>query len=194
MNLYSISRPVVRLFYRLCFRYTVEGREHIPKHGAVIICSNHLSNFDPPFIGICSPRTLSFLAKEELFKVPVLGWLVRNLHAVPVNRGAGDRQAIRTALRLLREGCALLIFPEGHRNRGPNLNKGLSGAGFFALKTDATVIPCAIIGKYKFQKPMKVVFGPPIETDSMKRRKMKSSEASAIIMSHIERLLEENRK
>ncbi|RYL94872.1 1-acyl-sn-glycerol-3-phosphate acyltransferase [Sporolactobacillus sp. THM7-4] len=192
MSLYSIGKPLVRLFYKFCFRYEVSGSENIPKDGAVLICCNHLSDFDPPLVGISTSRVMSFLAKEELFRIPLFGRLIKMLHAVPIRRGSGDRAAIRTALNLLRSGHTLLIFPEGHRNRSNRLKKGLPGAGFFALNTDAAVIPCAIIGEYKLWRKMKVVFGPPVDTDSMKRQKMKSSEASSVIMMHIQRLLDEN--
>lgn len=188
MSLYSIGKMLFALFYKLCFHITVEGTKNIPDDGGVLICSNHMSNFDPPLIGTSVARDLSFVSKEELFEVPLLGRLLRRVHAFPIKRGAGDRGAIRVAVRLIREGHALLIFPEGTRNRSGHLQKGLSGAGFFALKTDVTVIPCAIIGTYKFRSRVKVVFGSPVDTASMKRERLKPSAASAVIMDHIRQL------
>jgi 1-acyl-sn-glycerol-3-phosphate acyltransferase len=155
----------------------------------VLICSNHISDFDPPFVGISISRELSFVAKSELFQIPLFGRLIRRLHAFPIKRGTGDRGAIRLAVHLLNDGHALLIFPEGHRNRDGHLKKGMSGAGFFATKTDAAVVPCAIIGKFKFRKKVKVVFGKPIDTNMMKGKNMRSAEASKIIMEHIQDLL-----
>ncbi|TGA98139.1 1-acyl-sn-glycerol-3-phosphate acyltransferase [Sporolactobacillus shoreae] len=190
MSLYSFGKPIVYAFYKIFFRISVEGVENIPNEGGVLICSNHLSNFDPPLIGILIKRSLSFVAKEELFKIPFLGRLLRHLQAFPIKRGSGDRGAIRTAMQLLRNGHALLIFPEGHRNPNAPLRQGLSGAGFFALKTDASIIPCAIIGHYGFRERMKVVFGSPIDSDLLKRQINKSSEASAVIMKHIQELLD----
>ncbi|GGL47027.1 lysophospholipid acyltransferase family protein [Sporolactobacillus putidus] len=195
MSIYSIGKPLVALFYKLYFRVTVEGQENIPDRGSVLFCCNHRSNFDPPLIGISIARDLSFVAKEELFEIPLFGRLLRHLHAFPIRRGTGDRGALRVAVRLLGEGHTLLIFPEGTRNRSSNrLQKGLSGAGFFALKTDAVVIPCAIIGQYKFRGKIKVVFGPPIDTASMKSEKLRSTEASAVIMEHILQLLDQHGK
>ncbi|WP_100488118.1 lysophospholipid acyltransferase family protein [Sporolactobacillus pectinivorans] len=193
MSLYSIGKPLVAFFYSLCFRMSVEGVENIPKDGGVLICCNHLSNFDPPLVGISMKRSLSFVAKEELFEIPLFGRLLRHLHAFPIKRGTGDRGAIRTAVGLLNAGHALLIFPEGHRNPNAPLRKGLSGAGFFALKTDATVIPCAIIGHYGFRKKVKIVFGEPIDSKMLKNQKKKSSEASAAIMNGIQQLLDQYR-
>ncbi|MDN3953637.1 lysophospholipid acyltransferase family protein [Sporolactobacillus laevolacticus] len=194
MNLYPIGKPLAKLYYHLFFKITVIGSENIPKQGGVLICSNHLSNFDPPFIGVSISRELSFIAKSELFKVPVLGVLLRHLNSFPVRRGEGDRGAIRVALKLIREGHALLLFPEGHRNlnQDAQLKQALSGAGFFALKTDAVVVPCAIIGRYKFRSKMKIVFGKPVDTTAMKNQKLKSSEASAVIMRQIQALLDEH--
>ncbi|MCL1631843.1 1-acyl-sn-glycerol-3-phosphate acyltransferase [Sporolactobacillus sp. CPB3-1] len=192
MNLYSIGKPVVSWFYHLNFKIQVIGQEHIPLHGGTLICSNHISNFDPPFVGINVPRELSFVAKSELFKIPGFNWLLSRLNAFPIKRGSGDRGALRLAMKLLNEGHALLMFPEGHRNlNDASLQKGLSGAGFFSLKTNATVVPCAIIGHYKFRSQMKVIFGKPIDTDRMKKNELKSSEASAIIMKHIQALIDQ---
>lgn len=192
MSTYSFGKPLVKFFYHLFFRISVEGQNHVPKSGGVLICCNHRSDLDPPLIGTSMARELSFLAKEELFKIPLFGRLLRRLHAFPIRRGRGDRGALRLAIRLLEEGHVLLVFPEGKRNRSSSrLLKGMSGAGFFTLKTDAVVVPCAIIGEYKFRHQLKVVFGPPIDTASIKSGKPKSSEVTAVIMEHIRRLLDQ---
>ncbi|CAM3159083.1 lysophospholipid acyltransferase family protein [Sporolactobacillus spathodeae] len=192
MSLYFIGKPLAGIFYRFYFRIEVKGQENLPDEGPVLICCNHRSNFDPPLIGISLKRQLSFVAKEELFQVPVLGSILRQVNAFPIKRGTGDRGAIRLALNLLRQGHALLIFPEGTRNHTGDLKKGLSGAGFFALNSNATVIPCAIIGNYKFRAKLTVVFGKPINTAALKEGRVKSSEASSVIMDQIRRLIEAN--
>lgn len=192
LNLYSFGKPIVRCFFRLLFRYEVKGAEHIPKHGSVLICSNHLSYLDPPLIGVSSPRVLSYLAKEELFGIPLFGSLIRHLHAVPIRRGYADRSALRTVIHLLKDGHALLMFPEGKRSRTGHLQKARSGAGFFALNTDATVVPCAVIGHYRIGKKIRVVFGEPIEMDELKEKKWKASEVSARIMEQVRQLLDQH--
>lgn len=190
MNLYSIGKPLVALYLRFGFKIQVIGRENVPDQGGALICCNHLSNFDPPLVGTVLSRPLSFVAKEELFKIPLFGAVLRRLNAFPIRRGTGDRGAIRLAMKLLREGHALLIFPEGHRNlKHTKMQHAYSGAGFFALKTNAVVVPCAIIGRYKFRGKMKIVFGNPLNMEELKDRKLKSSEVTAIIMQHIEQLI-----
>lgn len=192
MSLYIFGRGLVAAFYKLLFRYEVTGAEHIPSEGGVLICSNHMSNFDPPLVGIVSPRELSFLAKDELFKVPLFGRLIRHLHAFPIRRGAGDRQALKKGLSLLRDGHTMLIFPEEHRNKTNHLKKGKPGAGFFALKSEATVIPCALIGSYKIFRPMKVIFGEPLDMTALKAQKSRPAEVTDAIMARIQELIDEH--
>jgi 1-acyl-sn-glycerol-3-phosphate acyltransferase len=190
LNLYAVGKPIVAVFYKCLFRLSVEGMENIPKSGGVLICSNHISDFDPPLIGIALKRELSFIAKEELFRIPLFGRLIRHLHAFPVKRGTGDRGALRFAIKLLNSGHVLLMFPEGHRNTSGHLGKGHAGAGFFALHADAKVVPCAILGRYGFRKQLKVIFDKPIDTDEMKKQKMRAADITAVIMARIGKLLE----
>ena len=149
MNFYTVARGIVKLIMSCLYRIETKGLENIPKEGAVLLCANHIHNLDPPLVGITMKRPVVFMAKEELFKVPILGKIVRKANAFPIKRGKADREAIRIGLKTLREGKVLGIFPEGTRSRTGELGKGLSGVGFFALRSDATVIPCAIIGPYK---------------------------------------------
>ncbi|MBM7645311.1 1-acyl-sn-glycerol-3-phosphate acyltransferase [Scopulibacillus daqui] len=193
MSLYSFGKPIVSGLFKLFFRYKVIGEENVPKDGGVLLCSNHLSNFDPPMIGCACPRELSFMAKAELFKIPLLKQLITRLNAIPVKRGHSDRQAFKMTMKLLEEGKTMTIFPEGTRNKTDQLKKGLSGAGFFALRTNAHVVPCAIIGSYKLFKPIKVVFGEPIDFSELKSRKAKPAEATEIIMTHIQALIDQHK-
>ncbi|MGP4071955.1 lysophospholipid acyltransferase family protein [Piscibacillus sp. B03] len=190
---YKFAKTVVGLIFRLLFKIKVIGKENIPKNGPVIICSNHISNFDPPVVGITSARDIHFMAKEELFEKPWLGKLLTNLGAFPVKRGMRDRNALRNGLKLLEEGNALGLFPEGTRSKNGEVKKGLAGAGFFAMRSDATVIPCAIIGTYKKFSKLKVVYGQPINFESLNKEKPGAQEVTDEIMDHIKRLLEENR-
>lgn len=110
------------------------------------------------------------MAKEELFSVPVLGKIVPHLNAFPVKRGMSDREALRKGLGILKDGKVLGLFPEGTRSKTGEMGKGLAGAGFFALRSDAHVVPCAIIGPYKAFKKLKVVYGKPIDMESIKEK------------------------
>jgi len=104
-----------------------------------------------------------------------------------------DREAFRTALKLLRGGNVVGMFPEGTRSKTGELGKGLAGAGFFALKGDADVMPCAIIGPYKPFRKLKVVYGKPIEMAPYRERKASAEEVTEVIMNEIRCLLEQNK-
>ncbi|KKB38437.1 lysophospholipid acyltransferase family protein [Bacillus thermotolerans] len=192
VTFYQFAKSVVKSILTPLYRIEVRGLEHFPKEGGVLLCSNHIDNLDPPVVGITAPRPVSFMAKEELFKVPIFGKMVGNLNAFPVKRGMSDRDAIRKGLKLLKEGHVLGLFPEGTRSKTGEIGKGLAGAGFFALRTDAQVVPCAIVGPYKVFGKLKVVYGSPIDMEELRSRKASAEEVTEVIMSHIRRLKEEN--
>lgn len=191
MNLYTFARGLVGAVFKPLYRIEVIGIDNIPKNGPVLICANHIDNFDPPVVGITSPRPIHFMAKDELLKIPILGKLVFNhLNAFPVKRGMSDREALRKGLNILKEDSVLGLFPEGTRSKDGKLQKGLAGAGFFALRSNAQVVPCAIIGPYKAFRKLKVVYGPPVDINSLRENKASADEATDIIMNSIEELLE----
>ncbi|MEH7124325.1 lysophospholipid acyltransferase family protein [Bacillus sp. JJ1773] len=192
MNLYSFAKSVVYGILKPIYRFEVIGTEHFPKEGGVLLCSNHIHNFDPPVVGINAPRAVHFMAKEELFRVPILGKLLPDLNAFPVKRGMSDREALRKGLAILKEGKVLGLFPEGTRSKTGELGQGLAGAGFFALRTDAAIVPCAIIGPYKSFKRLKVVYGKPIDMAPLREKKASVEETTELIMSEIRKLINEN--
>ncbi|WP_449536769.1 lysophospholipid acyltransferase family protein [Ferdinandcohnia sp. Marseille-Q9671] len=193
MNLYSFARGLVGAIIKPLYRFEVIGRENIPTDGGVLICSNHIDNLDPPVVGVTSPRPIHFMAKAELFKVPVLGSILPKINAFPVKRGMSDREALRTALKLLKDGNVLGIFPEGTRSKDGNLGKGLSGVGFFALRTDCVVVPCAIIGPYKLFGKVKVVYGEPVQMETYRAEKASAEIVTEKIMESIGELIKKNR-
>ncbi|WP_226526626.1 lysophospholipid acyltransferase family protein [Metabacillus niabensis] len=190
MSLYPFARSVVAGLLRPTFRIKVEGLEHFPKEGGVLLCTNHISNFDPPVVGVTAPRKVLFMAKAELFNVPVLKQLLTNFGTFPVKRGGGDREAIRAGLKVLKEGHVLGLFPEGTRSKDGKLGKGQAGAGFFALRSTAAVVPCAIIGPYKSFRPLRVVYGKPINMEEYREKKINAEEMTSIIMEEINKLLQ----
>lgn len=190
MSFYSFAKVIVTNVMRPLYPVEVIGREHFPKEGGVLLCANHIHNLDPVMVGIAAQREISFMAKEELFRVPILGRIVRRLNAFPVKRGAGDREALRNGMKVLRDGKVLGLFPEGTRSKTGKLGKGLAGAGFFALRTNAEVVPCAIIGKYKPFAKTRVVFGKPIPMEEYRKNKVSAEEVTKIIMDEIAALLE----
>ncbi|WP_096156904.1 MULTISPECIES: lysophospholipid acyltransferase family protein [Bacillus] len=193
MTFYSFVRGLVYTVFKPLYRIKIIGTENVPKEGGVLICSNHIHNFDPPVVGITSPRPIHFMAKAEIFDVPVLGKIVKGLNAFPVKRGMSDREALRTGLKVLKEGHVLGLFPEGTRSRTGEVGKGLAGAGFFALRTEAAVVPCAIIGPYKAFSPLKVVYGPPINMEKLRAEKVNAEDTTDIIMNTIKELIEKNK-
>ncbi|PKR78862.1 1-acyl-sn-glycerol-3-phosphate acyltransferase [Halalkalibacillus sediminis] len=190
---YKFAKNVVKIVYKLLFKIKVIGKENVPKKGPVIICSNHISNYDPPMVGITCPRDLHFMAKEELFEKKWLNVLLNNLNAFPVKRGMRDRNALRLGLTRLKDNHALGLFPEGTRSKDGQLKRGLAGAGFFAMRSSATVIPCAIMGEYKRGSSIKVIYGKPIEFESLKQEKPSAQTVTDEIMENIQSLLDENR-
>lgn len=190
MTFYDFAKGVVSRFFTPIYKLEVIGRENLPKEGGVLLCANHISNFDPVALGLASHRPIHFMAKQELFKVPLLGGIVRKLNAFPVKRGMSDREALRTGLKVLKEGHVLGLFPEGTRSKTGEIGKGLAGAGFFALRSNATVIPVAIIGPYKAFNKVKVVFGRPIAMDEWRKKKGATSDVTNVIMEEIKKLFE----
>lgn len=188
--IYNFCRGVLRILYKLVFRLEPIGLEHIPQEGGVLLCSNHITLFDPPTIGIMLERKVHFMAKQELFDIVGFGWLIKQLGAFPVKRGGVSKESIKQSLLLLRNGHVMGIFPEGTRSRGEGQTAGKRGAATFALRSDAAVIPVAIIGNYQWFRKMRVVYGPPIDLTEFKERGGPDAAelATAKIMATIEEL------
>lgn len=167
---YDVIKAIVKPIVCLLFRIKVYNRELEPKEGAVILCGNHLSLLDPVLLGIFVKRKVSFMAKEELFKIPVLSFFIKGIGVFPVSRGTIDLSAMKMAIKTLREGRVLGIFPEGgrvHKLEEDAAAKG--GVGAFAYKTKATVFPAHIVceGRIKFFKKIKVIYGKPITFEEL---------------------------
>ncbi|MEC3884681.1 lysophospholipid acyltransferase family protein [Halobacillus sp. HZG1] len=188
MNLYKLGKALCSIILYPMYRIKIVGKKNIPAEGPVIICSNHISNIDPPVVGITSSRNIYFLAKEELFKNPVIGGILKKVHAFPIKRGMRDRNALRKGLDILKEGHALGLFPEGTRQKNGEIGKGLAGAGFFALRSEAAIVPCAIIGPYKRFKRLKVVYGEPIDMTEYREQKASAQVVTDRIMEEIRQL------
>ncbi|RJS66944.1 lysophospholipid acyltransferase family protein [Priestia filamentosa] len=190
MSIYGFARGVVKSILTPLFRVEIIGEENIPKDAGVIVCSNHISNFDPPVVGMTFPRPVYFMAKAELFKVPGLKTLLPKIYAFPVKRGLSDRDALRKGISILKEGGALGLFPEGSRSKDGKLGKGMAGVGFFALRSNAVIVPCAVIGPYKPFKKLQVVYGKPIDVTEMRKERVSSEEVTEVVMKEIGLLLD----
>jgi 1-acyl-sn-glycerol-3-phosphate acyltransferase len=192
VTFYDFAKSVVTGIFKPLYRIEAIGIEHFPKEGGVLLCANHIHNFDPIIVGIMAPRPVHYMAKDEIFSVPVLGNIVRKCNAFPVKRGFNDREALRTGLKILKDGHVFGLFPEGTRSKTGELGKGLSGAGFFALRSTASVVPCAIIGPYRSFRKLKVVYGQPIDLDELRKEKASAEQVTELIMSKIDKLKKEH--
>ncbi|HVL39474.1 MAG TPA: lysophospholipid acyltransferase family protein [Fimbriimonadaceae bacterium] len=144
---YWFVRTLVRYgFFKLTGGLTVHAKQLVPLKGPLIVAPVHFSYLDPPLIACSLPRKLTFMAKEELFRHPIFGWLIRSLGAFPVRRGEGDTESIRNAIAILEGGNALLIFPEGTRGEGQNFQPVNRGVAMLAKRTGAAVLPVGIVG------------------------------------------------
>jgi 1-acyl-sn-glycerol-3-phosphate acyltransferase len=174
---------LLRLVAKVMFRPSVTGTENIPLTGPVLIAPIHRSNVDFAFTLFISPRKVFFMAKDSLFSVPLLGTLVTHLGAFPVKRGSADRESMTLAEDVLRQGHALVLFPEGTRKEGYDVAPLLDGAMFVAARTGATVVPVGIGGSdramplgAKFPRPAKIriVVGRPITPPTSEGRVSRS--------------------
>jgi 1-acyl-sn-glycerol-3-phosphate acyltransferase len=148
---YYLSRVILIIFFFLLTRRQVKGRENIPKKGPLLVVSNHLSLADPPLLGISLNRKMIFMAKNQLFRFWLLGWVVRNFGAFPVHRGQQDRQALRQTYEVLDKGLALIMFPEGMRSRSGHLRSAFFGAAQIASRSGAPILPIGISGTEKLE-------------------------------------------
>ena len=202
--LYAILKPIAVALMRLLFRLEAHGTEHVPPRGPVLIVANHSSFLDPPLVGGSAPRPVSFMAKAELFRIPLFGGLIRRLNARPVRRGGADAGALRTALRILQEGGALLMFPEGTRGPEGTLRPAKPGAAMLAILSGARVVPAFIRGSgrawprgRRLPRPAKitVTFGPSQQFARRGPRgdKVDYETVSREMMAAIARLMDEGR-
>jgi 1-acyl-sn-glycerol-3-phosphate acyltransferase len=169
--LYAFLKPIAVFLMRMLFRLEARGTEHVPRTGPLLLVANHSSVLDPPLVGGMAPRPLTFLAKAELFDIPLFGALIRGVNAHPLRREGADSAALRTALRVLDGGGALLVFPAGTRGHEGVLREPKAGAAMLAILSGAPVVPAYIKGSggawpkgRALPRPAKVVitFGPPL--------------------------------
>ena len=163
IGLKKFLTPFIKVFQRV----EVHGLENVDTNKGYVICSNHIAAKDVIMIGSVFPRQIRFIAKKELFSIPILGWLIKKLGAVPIDRSGANAGAIKTAVKALKAGGALAIFPQGHRNPGvnPKDTKIKNGAALIAYHSGCDVIPVCIKTKgfkYHFLGRVDIIFGKPI--------------------------------
>ena len=185
---YAVIRALLGFPARLLFRVRRVGRKNEPKRedGPYLLCANHQTVLDVVFLAASLKRQQPhFMAKAELFKVPVLGWLVRKLGAFPVSRGKGDVGAVKHSIALLKNGRSVGMFPQGTRcpEQDPRECKIKFGAGLIAAHTGATVLPVFIKmkhQKWRFLRRVTVIFGEPIPFEKFEYQEGVSGEYARI--------------
>jgi 1-acyl-sn-glycerol-3-phosphate acyltransferase len=148
---YAVVKPTFHIFFTLFCRMRVEGRKwlcqpRLPGQGGALVAANHLSYLDPLVLAAAAMRPMYFMAKSELFQMPILGPILRGVRVFPVHRGSVDRAALRTCEELVRAGQLVVIFAEGTRSATGRLEEFEPGVGLLALRTRAPVVPIGISG------------------------------------------------
>ena len=167
-----VSRLIIFPIYKFIFRGQLIGRENIPQQRSFILVSNHGSLLDPPLLGHAIGRNISFMAKSELFRIPLLGFIIKSCGAYPVKRGIADKNTIKIACEKLSNNNSIGIFIDGTRQKNGRINKPKQGAALLSFKNQKLLLPVAIINshrlvRYKFFIPFftKIVIkvGKPIK-------------------------------
>jgi len=144
-----VSKFVVFPIYKFVFQGYLVGRENIPKKDSFIMVANHGSLLDPPLLGHAMRRNISFMAKAELFKIPILGFIINACGAYPVKRGIADKNTIKTASEKLSNNNSIGIFIDGTRQKNGLVNKPKQGAALLAFKNKKLLLPVAIVNSHK---------------------------------------------
>lgn len=175
--LYWVVRAIVTPVLRVCCRVKVEGRENLPRKGAVILASNHRSFLDSIFIPALVPRRVTFVAKAEYFDDKKTAWFFRGVGQIPIRRegGSASERALESATEVLDAGGVFGIYPEGTRTRDGKLHRGHTGVARLALRTGVPIVPVGIIGSDEVQpidsrmpklfKTVTIRFGEPMDLD-----------------------------
>lgn len=188
--LYGLGALFYSSVFRAVWRRRVLNAELVPPSGGLLFAANHASFADPPLVGTSVGRPVYYMAKEELFRVPVFGWALRQVNAFPIKRKQGDVGAFRLAQRILKAGGALVVFPEGKRQKSGQLGPAKAGAALLAKKARVDVVPVYLHNNHRTLRlaPLTVVFGAP-----MRAGPGESAEAfSARIMDALRALKEKN--
>ena len=171
--LWTVMRPLAVVVLRPAFRIKVVGRKNIPRRGAAILASNHLSALDHVVLPMATRRTITNISKKEHFETgPVKAWFFRQWGVIPVDRGKGDSAAMDAARQSLREGNLFCIYPEGTRSLDGKLHRGHTGVARLALEMRVPVVPCGMVGtfeakpkggKTRYFSKTAAVIGPPLD-------------------------------
>ncbi|MCC7299934.1 MAG: (d)CMP kinase [Verrucomicrobia bacterium] len=176
---YRLTCKVFGICLKVCNQYKIYGIRNVPKTGGVIIASNHASYLDPPAVGASSRkmRMTHFMARDTLFRNPLMGAFLRRVGVIPLDREKGDIKAMKTAIQLLKDGASVALFPEGTRSLDGELQPPKPGIGFLVAKGQAPVVPVYVHGSYAAwskhsgglkRLPVSVIFGKLITQEEIR--------------------------
>jgi len=203
VDAYQALYPAVKVFGKMIFTLLgglrVEGAENVPRTGGVILAPNHRSDCDPVAVGAAAPRPLWYVAKEELFDIPILGSVMRFFHAMPIKRDAADRQAIRRIEETLAKGEAVVIFPEGRVSPTGAFQPLEPGVGLIALRANVPIVPVGLLGTERIIPYGSVIprpafrcttvrFGEPITFDDIVQTTRRREQVDALMARVEERM------
>ncbi|MBP7332270.1 MAG: 1-acyl-sn-glycerol-3-phosphate acyltransferase [Firmicutes bacterium ADurb.Bin373] len=184
--IYRLLKFMATVILTIVRRWDVQGRENLPAGGGFLLVANHVSYWDPVVVICAFKKKVCFMAKSELFNIPVIGYVLRISGSFPVRRDKSDREAIRTALRLLAEGQMVGVFPEGTRSHTGDLLRPHLGAAMLAAKAKVPMIPVALIGTRGVFGRVRMIIGAPVESkNSGKVSKTDLEKASDLVMDRI---------
>ncbi|MEN8906674.1 MAG: lysophospholipid acyltransferase family protein [Clostridiales bacterium] len=172
----KVIKFISGIIVNIIFKVRHINIENIPKDGPGILCSNHVSEMDMLLISYKLDRLIRYMAKEELFKIPIISSFIRYCGAFPVRRGAGDISAIKNAIELIKTNHIVGVFPEGTFANNKTKIRAKPGAALLAMKTNASIIPVKIEGEIKIFSKIKIIYGKPYKLEFKKDKKYKSKE------------------
>lgn len=166
--IYWLGWLISKIIFSAIYRRKITGLENLPENGRYILAANHLSYADPPLVGSCIKKKIYYIAKKELFRIPVFGWFIKKMNAFPVDREIADAGALKNALKILESGNILLVFPEGTRYKPGKIRKLKNGSAMLSIASNSPVVPVAVINSDKLIsfKKLKVRFGVPMKFNS----------------------------
>jgi 1-acyl-sn-glycerol-3-phosphate acyltransferase len=170
---WALARCAVQWWYAPAIRFRCYGRERIPATGPAVVAANHIAGIDPIVLGMATPRTLRYMAKVELWSIPVVRRMLPHVGAFPVRRGEADREAIASARRVLQAGELLGIFVEGTRQERDEIGDARTGAAMLAIAERAPILTACIVGTDHHKRnplhPTTVAWGTPIDVSGLRR-------------------------
>jgi 1-acyl-sn-glycerol-3-phosphate acyltransferase len=174
---YFLGWSAYRCLFATYFRWRVFHPERVPANGPVILASNHATFLDPPLVGSGVTRDINYMARKSLFRYPGVGWILRTVNAVPVDRDGGGAAGLKAILDRLRAGGGIVLFPEGTRTKDGNLQPARSGIGLVVAKSEAPVVPVRVFGTFdakwkriKLLRPprLAIKYGRPMQFERLR--------------------------